>query len=179
MVNTSGVDERRFNREYKELFPIIFRVALRVTGDCDAAEDLCHDAFIKYYQRHEPLPDTDQAKYWLIRVVKNMSLNYAKRKTRERKAIGKLQKIEPVFADSEEKRVLENETKKEVQDALDKLPYKLRAVLVFKEYGGLNYRDIGKLMGISEGNVKVRVFRAREQLGKILSRRRQNHVSEG
>jgi RNA polymerase sigma-70 factor (ECF subfamily) len=35
---------------------------------------------------------------------------------------------------------------------------------VLKEYAGLNYREIGSIMGISEGNVKVRVFRARERL---------------
>ncbi|RPJ09494.1 MAG: RNA polymerase sigma factor [Spirochaetaceae bacterium] len=167
MLN-KGVDERRFNREYSLLFPVIFRVAVRITGDAEIAEDLCHEAFIKYYQRHEPLPDTDQAKYWLIRVVKNMSLNHAKRKTRERKAMGKLEKITPVFAESEEKRVIREETIKEVQEALDKLPYKLRSVLVFKEYGGLSYREIGTMLGISEGNVKVRVFRAREHLEKIL-----------
>jgi RNA polymerase sigma-70 factor (ECF subfamily) len=38
----------------------------------------------------------------------------------------------------------------------------LREVLVLKEYGGMNYKEIGKVLGISEGNVKVRAFRARE-----------------
>ena len=69
-------DEKRFNVEYSQLFPVIFRVAFRVTGDMGIAEDLCHEAFIKYFERHEPLPDINQAKYWLIRVVKNMSLNH-------------------------------------------------------------------------------------------------------
>ena len=39
---------------------------------------------------------------------------------------------------------------------------------MLKEYGDLNYKEIGKVLGITEGNVKVRVFRAREQLLKIL-----------
>jgi RNA polymerase sigma-70 factor (ECF subfamily) len=160
-------DEKRFNEEYTKLFPVIFRVAFRVTGDSGIAEDLCHEAFIKYYERHEPLPDVNQAKYWLIRVVKNMSLNHEKRKSRERNALFKLEKITPQYAESEEKRVLEEETKSSVQAALNKLPAKLRMVLVMKEYGGLNYREIGALLNISEGNVKVRVFRAREQLEKL------------
>ncbi|MBN2353768.1 MAG: RNA polymerase sigma factor [Spirochaetales bacterium] len=162
-----GFDEKRFNAEYSQLFPVIFRVAYRVTGDVGIAEDLCHEAFIKYYERHEPLPDSNQAKYWLIRVVKNMALNHEKRKSRERKALSKLEKITPQYAESEEKRVVEDELKSSVQEALNKLPPKLRMVLVLKEYGGLNYREIGAMLQISEGNVKVRVFRAREQLEKL------------
>jgi RNA polymerase sigma-70 factor (ECF subfamily) len=41
-------------------------------------------------------------------------------------------------------------------------------VLTLKEYAELNYREIGRVLGISEGNVKVRVFRARERLALLL-----------
>ena len=71
---------------------------------------------------------------------------------------------------------MKEETVTAVQSALNQLPEKLRMVLVLKEYGGLNYRDIGTILGISEGNVKVRVFRAREQLEKIFKEER-HHVS--
>jgi RNA polymerase sigma-70 factor (ECF subfamily) len=37
-----------------------------------------------------------------------------------------------------------------------------------KEYSEMNYKEIGKVLGISEGNVKVRVFRARERLAVLL-----------
>jgi len=45
----------------------------------------------------------------------------------------------------------------------------LRMVLILKEYGDMNYKEIGKVLGISEGNVKVRVFRARERLASLLA----------
>jgi RNA polymerase sigma-70 factor (ECF subfamily) len=41
-------------------------------------------------------------------------------------------------------------------------------VLILKEYGEMNYKEIGRALGISEGNVKVRVFRARERLALLL-----------
>ena len=41
-------------------------------------------------------------------------------------------------------------------------------VLILREYAELNYKEIGRVLGISEGNVKVRIFRAREQLAKII-----------
>jgi RNA polymerase sigma-70 factor (ECF subfamily) len=163
------VDDRaeRFDEAYRKLFPTVFRVAYRVSGDHALAEDLCHEAFIKYYERKEPFPDLDQTKYWLIRVVRNISLNYEKKKGRERKSVERLQKTSPQYQEADEERLLHNETRNAVQQALGMLPYNLRIVLVLKEYTGMNYREIGKTLGISEGNVKVRVFRARERLAKL------------
>ena len=39
---------------------------------------------------------------------------------------------------------------------------------MLREYGDMNYKEIGKVLGITEGNVKVRIFRAREQLVKLI-----------
>ncbi len=157
-----------FKKVYETLYPVIFRVAYRVTGDRALAEDLSHEAFIKYYERRNPLPDLKQTKYWLIRVVKNIALNYEKKKLREKKAYDKLQFKYPHFTQSGEAEFIKEETKSFVQKALNKLPYNLRIVLVLKEYAGLNYKEIGSILGIREGNVKIRVFRARERLGKII-----------
>ena len=40
--------------------------------------------------------------------------------------------------------------------------------MILREYAEMNYKEIGKILGITEGNVKIRVFRAREQLAKII-----------
>ena len=45
---------------------------------------------------------------------------------------------------------------------------KLKEVIILREYGDLNYKEIGKVLGITEGNVKIRMFRAREQLEKLI-----------
>jgi RNA polymerase sigma factor (sigma-70 family) len=73
-----------------------------------------------------------------------------------------------VFSESGEKEVLKDEAKGIIKEALLELPYNLRVVLVLKEYGKMNYKEIGAALGISEGNVKVRVFRGRERLAKLL-----------
>jgi RNA polymerase sigma-70 factor (ECF subfamily) len=115
-------------------------------------------------------PSVDDAKYWLIRVVKNASLNYAKRKDRERKIYQKAFREEQRLDESGEDILIKKESKVEVRQALLQLPENLRTVLILKEYAELNYKDIGKMLGISEGNVKVRVFRARERLSVILTK---------
>ena len=167
MQPTDGFD-KEFNRTYKALFSILFRIAYRITGDIGRAEDICHDAFIKFYKRGHPFPDLSQTKYWLIRVVKNIALNGEKRNVRERTAYEKLKILSPTSTGTLEEAFLKKEGKQTVQKALGVLPYKLRVVLVLKEYEGLTYKEIGSIIGISEGNVKVRVSRGREKLETII-----------
>ena len=157
-----------FQRLYETVFPILFRVAFRITSSEEAAEDLCQEAFFRLHEKNMVFPSPDEAKYWLIRVVKNASLNYAKRKTRERKAYQRAFREDTRTVETGEHILLKKETRDEVREALEKLPENLRIVLILREYGDLNYKEIGRSLGISEGNVKVRVFRARERLGGLL-----------
>ncbi|MDR2193918.1 MAG: RNA polymerase sigma factor [Treponema sp.] len=156
-----------FHKLYNTVFPILFKVAYRIANSEEAAEDLCQDAFFRLYEKNMNFPSLDDAKYWLIRVVKNAALNYAKRKERERKAYQKAFREDTRVQETGEMTVLKKEIRAEIQNALNLLPENLRVVLILKEYAELNYKEIGKTLGISEGNVKVRVFRARERLANI------------
>lgn len=170
----SIVEEKTPSAEFRQLydlvFPILFRIAYRITNSEEAAEDLCQDAFFRLYEKKMVFPNPDEAKYWLIRVVKNAALNYAKRKDRERKAYQKAFRELTQTEESGEEVFLNQEAQDEIRKALEKLPENLRMVLLLKEYGELNYKEIGRALGISEGNVKVRVFRARERLARLLQK---------
>ncbi len=157
-----------FERVYEHVYPILIRIVYRITGREDVAEELCQEAFIKYYERIDSFPDTDQAKYWLIRVSKNLALNSAKRSGRERRAYERAYHEPSRLLRSGEDEMIRREQEVAVQSALRQLPEKMRTVLILKEYGQLNYREIGAVLGITEGNVKVRVFRAREHLLDLL-----------
>jgi RNA polymerase sigma-70 factor (ECF subfamily) len=155
-------------RLYDSAFNILLRVAYRITNNWEAAEDLCQESFFRLYEKNMVFPSQDEAKYWLIRVVKNASLNYAKRKERERKAYQRAFREDHRQEETGEGLLVKKEASEEVKNALEKLPDNLRMVLILKEYGEMNYKEIGKTLGISEGNVKVRVFRARERLAEIM-----------
>jgi RNA polymerase sigma-70 factor (ECF subfamily) len=175
-------DSEEFRRLYDTVFPILFRVAYRIAKSEEAAEDLCQDAFFRLHEKNMVFPSPEEAKYWLIRVVKNAALNYAKRKDRERKAYQRAFREDTRQEETGEGLLIKQESQTEVQEALKKLPENLQMVLILKEYGELNYKEIGRALGISEGNVKVRVFRARERLAGLLEaearfRKDGSHVS--
>lgn len=164
----SSADELAFKALYDETFTMLWRVARRITNSDEAAEDVVHDSYIKVVERWSMFPTRNDAKYWLIRVVKNNALNWIKRKGREQKVYQRYFKELDDASESPEDQALKAEASDGMRRNLDKLPEKFRMVLVLKEYGMLNYKEIGRVMGIAEGNVKIRVFRAREALAAMM-----------
>ena len=164
----NAANETDFKKIYDVTFNLLFKVSFRIVNDEEAAEDLVHDSYIKANEKAMSFPTMNDATYWLIRVVKNASLNYAKRKTREKKALQREFYEDRRQVTSGETDALRAETVKKAKEALQQLPENLREVLVLREYADMNYKEIGKALGITEGNVKVRVFRAREALSKLI-----------
>jgi RNA polymerase sigma-70 factor (ECF subfamily) len=101
-------------------------------------------------------------------VTKNLAFNFYKRRKREKNALEKYSHEARNRPRSGEETVMRSETEKIVHEALDKLPPKLRSVIILKEYGNLSYREIGAILHITENNVKVRVHRARNMLETLL-----------
>lgn len=163
-----AADPVDFRKIYDATMSLLFKVAFRVVNDQEVAEDLVHDSYIKANEKEMVFPSMNDATYWLIRVVKNAALNYVKRKGREQRAYQKALYEDHRVQTSGETDLLKAEAIDKAKEALSKLPDNLREVLILREYADLNYKEIGKTLGISEGNVKVRVFRAREQLAKII-----------
>lgn len=164
-------DERiveSFEQVYEEVFSILIKIAYHITGNADVSEELCQEAFLKYISRAAKIPTVEQSRYWLIRVVKNLCYNYVKRKGREGRAVDKIRELPQPESITGEQELIKNEQIKTVQIALMKLPLNLRTVLILKEYGQLSYKEIASILKITEGNVKVRVYRARAGLEEIL-----------
>ncbi len=167
-VALNAANPADFKTIYDASMQMLYIISYRIVNDEEAAEDLVHDSLIKANEKALVFPSINDAKYWLIRVVKNASLNYIKRKDRERKAYEKVLYEDRHKFDSGETTLLKKDSKEIAREALKKLPKNLQEVLMLREYGELNYKEIGKVLGITEGNVKVRVFRAREQLIKLI-----------
>ena len=166
MLNAKSDADFRFI--YEKIMSVIYKVSYNITKKREIAEDICHDCFIKMAEKEMIFPSIDDAKYWLIRVVRNASLNYVKRGAREKKAYQKVFKESTNQTATSEETLLKSETVARVQEAFEKLPENLKSVLQLKEYSDLNYKEIGDILGITEGNVKIRVFRARKRLSKMI-----------
>lgn len=166
-----STDKESFTLVYDACYRVLIRICYHVVYNMDIAEDLVQEAFERFYLKNLTFPNVDEAKYWLIRVVRNLALNHVRRGKREGVMMDKVRQRSAGGANvrDAQKELDESETIREVRKAVSGLPENLRMVIVLKEYGDLDYKSIGRVLGISEGNVKVRVHRARKKLEEALA----------
>lgn len=168
-MEIKSTDRDDFKAIYEANYHLIIQVIQHIVYNLEIAEDLTQETFERFYVKNMSFPSEDDAKYWLLRVAKNLALNHIRRNKREIQMIEKIKKV-PVDNSQKEGigKIIEEENKKEVRLAISQLPENLRLVIQLKEFSDLDYKSIGKVLGISETNVKVRVHRARKKLEELL-----------
>ena len=111
-----------FNYLYSELFPVVYRVAYRISGDAAISEDLTHEAFVQLLRREGVLLGISDARYWLLRVIRNLSLNYEKKRVRERRAFLRLEKETQSEANGPDMKLIEDDVWKTFPSKNDHIP---------------------------------------------------------
>ena len=139
----------------------IYRFALKNTRDSEQAKDLVQDAFEKLWVKKDQI-DTSKAKAYLFQIVSNALID------RARKA-----KLSATFREqlpSQESIVVSEsiDLKETLEQAVLQLPEIQRHVIMLRDYEGYSYDEIGAITNLSEQQVKVYIFRARQKLRSIL-----------
>jgi RNA polymerase sigma-70 factor (ECF subfamily) len=134
-------------------------------SNSEAADDVAQDVFITVYKNLKNFRFESQFTTWLYRITIN------KCKDQLRKV--KIRSIFSPIKESEEQiGYLPNHENSDianiVQEAISRLPDKLRIPLVLKDMEGLSYQEIAESVQCEIGTVKSRIFRAREGLRNIL-----------
>jgi RNA polymerase sigma-70 factor (sigma-E family) len=141
----------------------LLRLAVVLTGDRQAAEDVLHDAFLGLYRRWHYLSRVDSALQYLRSSVLNGSRSVGRRR---RRLTGAPQ--EGVPEASAEAIAMVSQEQREVLVALRDLPPRQRQVLTLRFYLDLSTREIAQTMGINQGTVKSTTSRALAALGRRL-----------
>ena len=166
-----STDRDDFRLVYDANYRLLVQVIMHIVYNLEVAEDLTQEAFERFYVKNMTFPSEDDARYWLIRVAKNLALNHIRRNKREIELVEKVRHDPSASAQTRDAAAsaVEADERRAVRAAIESLPENLRLVIQLKEYSGLDYRSIAKVLGISETNVKVRVYRARKKLEETLS----------
>ncbi|MBA3584177.1 MAG: sigma-70 family RNA polymerase sigma factor [Gemmatimonadetes bacterium] len=164
---------RAFEEVLAEHLDALFRTALRLCQGHEAdAEDLLQDAALRAFECYGQLRDPAAARAWLFTILSRTHLNRV-RSRRRRAELVSTDLDEPAFeaalaewapvpspADNLETWQLGEQLTR----ALDGLPSELRGVIVYVDVEGYTQREVAGMLGIPEGTVASRLFRARRQL---------------
>jgi RNA polymerase sigma-70 factor (ECF subfamily) len=155
-----------------------FRVAYAVLRNAHDAEDAVQETFLKIY-RKRAWRNIENERAFLARVAWRTAVDH---KPHTRLIFASLfdsaEGSSPVEAPSPdpgpEQEVILQENHTLIHSMIDALPQDLRVVLVLSSDDELNSRQIGEVLGVSEGTVRTRLQRARQILHKKLARRFQS-----
>lgn len=151
-----------FRAIVEETSPALFRLAARITGSLEEAEDVLQDSYIKAWDAlgRGRFDGRSHLRTWLYRIVANAATDALRsRKRREREHLEEDRDAASPTVSTEARYAL-----RELASWLEELPADQRAALVLKELEGLSGQEIAEVMGCTEGAVEQRLFRARAAL---------------
>ena len=150
----------------------MYRVALRLTGEPAAAEDLVQDAMLKAFRAWDRFRPGSNARAWLLTILRNEFINGYRREKRGPVLVeldaAPYAIYGAVAGNDPEGRFFDSIVDERVQQALLDLPAEFREVVVLSDVEGLSYAEISEVAGIPVGTVKSRLFRGRRLLQTAL-----------
>src|ERR1700675_430332 len=157
-----------FERLFLEEYPKVVAIAYRVLADRSAAEDVAQDVFIKFHRRVSP--GDERAAGWLHAAAVHSAVNVIRgeRRRAARETAHALDPAQPPAANPEGL-VEQAAVRREVRQALRKLPQRTAALLMLR-YSGLSYAEVATALGVKVGNVGTLLRRAEEALRKEVNR---------
>jgi RNA polymerase sigma-70 factor (ECF subfamily) len=152
----------------EELFeryaPALLKFADRMLSDRESAEEVTQEVFVKVISRAHQYDGRAAVSSWLFAIAANACRD--RRRRDRRAAVVPLDSVAELPARGEgiEARLAGRERRVAVRKALEGLSEEQREALVLARYHGLPYAEIARVLGISVGAVKTRIFRAVENL---------------
>jgi RNA polymerase sigma-70 factor (ECF subfamily) len=157
-----------FEQLMRENERVVFQIAFGVLGNASEAQDVTQDAFVQAYAKLASLREPGRFRAWVCTIGRRMALNRLRGNVRalEREALATKQPAREIDVSAV---VEEREFVARVRREIDRLPEKLRAVILLSAVDGLQPSEVAAVLGIPPGTVRSRLHLARKQLLRTLS----------
>jgi RNA polymerase sigma-70 factor (ECF subfamily) len=171
-------DRVRFEEEALQLSDQVYRVARRMVGTREEAEDLVQDTYARAFRSWQQYTPGTNLRAWLLRILTNLNIDRGRRvqRTPEQQPLEEgdyylYNRLESTMPDEnpDEERVLERLSQNAVVDALAEVPHDFRDVIVLVDIGEFSYAEAAQILDIPVGTVMSRLHRGRRILKQQLA----------
>lgn len=148
----------------------LFAYLYKLINSREEAQDILQDVFIKAYKNLRSYDTKRKFSSWIYRVAHNEAVNFIKRKSLKKfipweSVTTSKDKLEiSNFENEAEKNWARKETKKEMDEALNKLPFKYKQVIDLRYYKEKSYEEIGRILKKPVNTVGTLISRAKKKL---------------
>jgi len=161
-----GVAGIAFERRIRDSSRLAFNIAYGVLRNRADAEEIAQEALVRAFRRFRQLRDRDRFRAWLTRMTWRLAID--RWRADRRRAARELATLVDASPVSTEEVAVARERSAIVWKAIDRLPDRLRLVVVLSAIEGHDTREVARLLDIPEGTVKSRLFTARKALAEAL-----------
>ena len=148
--------EEEYNSAVKTISHRLYGFVFKSLKNEEDANDIVQDSFLKLWQNRNKV-ELDKAKSWLFTTAYNGLINFVKKSSRmsssDQLEIDRGQDDEHSF-----------ELKEILDKALAQLNPQQKTIVILRDREGYNYQEIGEILNLSESQVKVYLFRARQKI---------------
>src|SRR5688572_333991 len=148
-------DDLALARIYDDYSATVYGLALHITGNRGAAEEITQDVFVRLWEQPDLYdPARGGLRPWLATMARRRAVDWLRRSGRQRERVERLVRERWRDVDSAEDAVAGDAAHVAIRTAVDQLPEVNRRVLLLAYYGGLTYSDLARALGIPDGTVK-------------------------
>ncbi len=160
-------DQRSFEKLFQLYFSKLYRFAYTFLKDREVAEEVIEDVFVKVWQNRRKLIAIKDINLYLYAAVKNQCLNKIKQ-NKSRQNLNRFFPKEQVDLIDPEKKLLIDELKAEIRDAVDLLPPKCKMTFKLLKEEHISYKDAAVLLGVSPKTIEAQMNTAIRKIGHAL-----------
>jgi RNA polymerase sigma-70 factor (ECF subfamily) len=176
-----ALDRVRFEEEALSHADQLYRVALRLSGSQQAAEELVQEAYLRAFRGWRGYRPGTNLAAWLATILRNAFLDEARKQSR-RPAQESIDDTSEYYlynhltetAAEPQEAVLNRLSGGAIVDSLSEIPPNFREVVVLVDIGDFSYQDAADILGVPIGTVMSRLHRGRRALKQALA----NHASK-
>jgi RNA polymerase sigma-70 factor (ECF subfamily) len=158
-----------FQADVLPLKNILFRLALRITQNRADAEDVVQETMMNVWNRRGEWQQIENMEAFCLTICRNVSLDKLRRMDRQVLSLedtpteaGGFDPIDHSHSANPEQQAVQRDRLQQVRRIISQLPEKQRSCMQLRDIEGKSYRDIATILGITEQQVKVNIFRARQ-----------------
>lgn len=151
-----------FRNDVLPLKNVLYRLALRITLSHEEAEDIVQDTLLKVWNRRDDWQDIDSIEAFSLTVCRNLSLDRIKKAGRDNRPIADEDTASADTASDPYERMIQRDRIETVRRIVNALPEKQKSCMQLRDFEGKTYREIAGVLGMTEEQVKINIFRARQ-----------------
>jgi RNA polymerase sigma-70 factor (ECF subfamily) len=165
-----GGDDRAFTELAARHKSRVFGLAARVARNAADLDDICQDVFVQAFAKLRQFRGSSPFEHWLLRIATFKCYDYLRRRRRDKDRISVDALLESGYEPAAPDDPADHPALARLHEALARLPAKERLVITLLELEDHSVQEVAEITGWSPSNVKVRAFRARITLRKILQK---------